>query len=86
MPGSPLSADLFESASNRSPKPTVLFYFYATDDDRWDSDVVSMVIQGDIVANRRPARQIPRRTLAAGVEPNAPHARSTLQTAVSLAA
>jgi 8-hydroxy-5-deazaflavin:NADPH oxidoreductase len=31
-----MSADLFESASNRSPEPAVLFY--ATDDDRADEE------------------------------------------------
>jgi predicted dinucleotide-binding enzyme len=37
-----MSADLFESASNRAPEPAVLFY--ATDDDR-AGDVVERLIR-----------------------------------------
>jgi 8-hydroxy-5-deazaflavin:NADPH oxidoreductase len=36
-----LSADLFESASNRSPEPAVLFY--ATDDDRASEEVERLI-------------------------------------------
>jgi len=36
-----LSADLFESASNRSPEPAVLFY--ATDDDRAGDEVERLI-------------------------------------------
>jgi 8-hydroxy-5-deazaflavin:NADPH oxidoreductase len=36
-----LSADLFESAANRSPEPAVLFY--ATDDDRAGHDVERLI-------------------------------------------
>ena len=36
-----LSADLFESASNRSPEPAVLFY--ATDDDRAGEEVERLI-------------------------------------------
>jgi predicted dinucleotide-binding enzyme len=36
-----LSADLFESSSNRSPEPTVLFY--ATDDDRAGEEVERLI-------------------------------------------
>jgi predicted dinucleotide-binding enzyme len=36
-----LSADLFESASNRSPEPAVLFY--ATDDDRAGQEVERLI-------------------------------------------
>jgi 8-hydroxy-5-deazaflavin:NADPH oxidoreductase len=34
-----MSGNLFESASNRSPEPAVLFY--ATDDDRAGEEVMS---------------------------------------------
>ena len=36
-----LSADLFESSSNRSPEPAVLFY--ATDDDRAGEEVERLI-------------------------------------------
>jgi 8-hydroxy-5-deazaflavin:NADPH oxidoreductase len=36
-----LPADLFVSASNRSPEPTVLFY--VTDDDRADEEVERLI-------------------------------------------
>ena len=36
-----MSADVFESASNRSPEPAVLFY--ATDDDRADGEVERLI-------------------------------------------
>jgi 8-hydroxy-5-deazaflavin:NADPH oxidoreductase len=36
-----MSADLFESSSNRSPEPTVLFY--ATDDDRAGEEVERLI-------------------------------------------
>jgi predicted dinucleotide-binding enzyme len=36
-----MSADLFESSSNRSPEPAVLFY--ATDDDRAGGEVESLI-------------------------------------------
>jgi predicted dinucleotide-binding enzyme len=36
-----MSADLFESASNRSPEPAVLFY--ATGDDRADEEVERLI-------------------------------------------
>jgi len=36
-----MSADLFESASNRSPEPAVLFY--ATDDDRAGQEVERLI-------------------------------------------
>jgi predicted dinucleotide-binding enzyme len=36
-----MSADLFESSSNRSPEPAVLFY--ATDDDRGDDEVERLI-------------------------------------------
>jgi predicted dinucleotide-binding enzyme len=36
-----MSADLFESASHRSPEPAVLFY--ATDDDRAGEDVERLI-------------------------------------------
>jgi 8-hydroxy-5-deazaflavin:NADPH oxidoreductase len=36
-----MSADLFESSSNRSPEPTVLFY--ATDDDRAGDEVERLI-------------------------------------------
>jgi predicted dinucleotide-binding enzyme len=36
-----MSADLFESASNRSPEPAILFY--ATDDDRAGEEVERLI-------------------------------------------
>jgi 8-hydroxy-5-deazaflavin:NADPH oxidoreductase len=36
-----MSADLFESASNRSPEPAALFY--VTDDDRADTEVERLI-------------------------------------------
>jgi 8-hydroxy-5-deazaflavin:NADPH oxidoreductase len=36
-----LSADLFESSSNRAPEPAVLFY--ATDDDRADDEIERLI-------------------------------------------
>jgi predicted dinucleotide-binding enzyme len=36
-----MSADLFESASNRSPEPAVLFY--VTDDDRAGQEVERLI-------------------------------------------
>jgi predicted dinucleotide-binding enzyme len=36
-----MSADLFESSSNRSPEPAVLFY--ATDDDRAGEEVERLI-------------------------------------------
>jgi 8-hydroxy-5-deazaflavin:NADPH oxidoreductase len=39
-----MSADLFESASNRSPEPAVLFY--ATDDDRAGEEVERLIRAG----------------------------------------